>query len=39
MAATDNLIKGAAGNGIQCMNLMLGLKEETGLETAGIHPV
>jgi N-acetyl-gamma-glutamyl-phosphate/LysW-gamma-L-alpha-aminoadipyl-6-phosphate reductase len=39
MAATDNLIKGAAGNGIQCMNLMMGLKEETGLETAGIHPV
>jgi N-acetyl-gamma-glutamyl-phosphate/LysW-gamma-L-alpha-aminoadipyl-6-phosphate reductase len=39
MAATDNLVKGAAGNGIQCMNLMLGFEETTGLEAAPIHPV
>ena len=39
MAATDNLVKGAAGNGIQCMNLMLDFEETTGLEAAPIHPV
>ncbi len=39
MAATDNLVKGAAGNGVQCMNLMLGFDEKTGLEAAAIHPV
>lgn len=27
----DNLGKGASGNAVQCMNLMLGLPEETGL--------
>lgn len=31
MARFDNLGKGASGAGIQCMNLMLGLPEETGL--------
>lgn len=35
ICAIDNLIKGAAGQGIQCMNLMLGLPEETGLPTMG----
>ena len=30
----DNLGKGACGNAVQCLNLMLGLDEETGL-TAG----
>ncbi|MFQ5507792.1 MAG: N-acetyl-gamma-glutamyl-phosphate reductase [Leptospirillia bacterium] len=33
--AIDNLIKGAAGQGIQCMNLMLGLPEETALPITG----
>jgi [amino group carrier protein]-6-phospho-L-2-aminoadipate/5-phospho-L-glutamate reductase len=37
--ATDNLIKGAAGNAVQCMNLMLGLDEKTGLDRAPLHPV
>lgn len=32
MAALDNLIKGAAGQAVQNMNIMFGLPEETGLE-------
>ncbi|MEE9586366.1 MAG: N-acetyl-gamma-glutamyl-phosphate reductase [Nitrososphaerales archaeon] len=39
MSATDNLVKGAAGNGVQCMNLMVGFDEKAGLEAAAIHPV
>jgi len=38
-AATDNLIKGAAGNAVQSMNLMLGFDEKTGLTQAPLHPV
>jgi N-acetyl-gamma-glutamyl-phosphate reductase len=34
----DNLVKGAAGQAIQNMNLMLGLPEETGLPIDGIWP-
>lgn len=37
-AATDNLIKGGAGQAIQSMNLMLGLDERTSLEDAGGYP-
>ncbi len=37
--ATDNLIKGAAGNAIQSMNLMLGFDEKAGLAMAPLHPV
>jgi N-acetyl-gamma-glutamyl-phosphate/LysW-gamma-L-alpha-aminoadipyl-6-phosphate reductase len=37
--ATDNLIKGAAGNAVQCMNLMLGFEEKAGLSQAPLHPV
>jgi LysW-gamma-L-alpha-aminoadipyl-6-phosphate/LysW-L-glutamyl-5-phosphate reductase len=39
LSATDNLIKGAAGNAIQSMNLMQGLDEKTGLAMAPLHPV
>ncbi len=39
MAALDNLVKGAAGNGVQAMNLACGLPERAGLEFAGLHPV
>lgn len=39
LSATDNLIKGAAGNAVQAMNLMLGLDEKTGLMYAPLHPV
>jgi N-acetyl-gamma-glutamyl-phosphate reductase len=30
-SAIDNLVKGASGQGVQCMNLMLGLDETEGL--------
>jgi LysW-gamma-L-alpha-aminoadipyl-6-phosphate/LysW-L-glutamyl-5-phosphate reductase len=39
MAALDNLVKGGAGQAVQCLNLMLGLPETTGLEFPGLHPV
>ncbi len=38
VAALDNLVKGAAGQAIQAMNLMLGIPEETGLTAPGIYP-
>ncbi len=38
VSAMDNLMKGAAGSAIQCLNLMLGLEERTGLEFAGLYP-
>lgn len=31
VSAIDNLTKGAAGQGVQCMNIMLGLEETLGL--------
>jgi len=34
----DNLTKGASGQAIQCMNIMLGFKETTGLESAALMP-
>ncbi len=39
VAAIDNLMKGAAGNAVQTMNLMYGLPETLGLEFPGLHPV
>ena len=38
LSATDNLGKGAAGQMIQCANLMLGLDETAGLTTIGVYP-
>ncbi|MEA3031227.1 MAG: N-acetyl-gamma-glutamyl-phosphate reductase [Sphingomonadales bacterium] len=38
IAALDNLVKGAAGQMIQCANLMLGLDEAAGLPVAGVWP-
>jgi N-acetyl-gamma-glutamyl-phosphate/LysW-gamma-L-alpha-aminoadipyl-6-phosphate reductase len=38
LSATDNLVKGAAGNGVQCMNLMVGFDESAGLLFPGLHP-
>ncbi|HEU0133443.1 MAG TPA: N-acetyl-gamma-glutamyl-phosphate reductase [Allosphingosinicella sp.] len=38
IAALDNLVKGAAGQMIQCANLMLGLDESAGLPVAGVCP-
>lgn len=39
IGAIDNLVKGAAGNAVQSMNIMLGFKEYEGLKTASLHPV
>ena len=39
ICAIDNLMKGAAGSAVQCLNLMLGLDETLGLEFHGLHPV
>ncbi len=39
MCAIDNLMKGAAGSAVQCMNLMMGWEETMGLEFAGLHPI
>lgn len=39
VCAIDNLVKGAAGSAVQCMNLMLGLDETTGLTQIPLHPV
>jgi N-acetyl-gamma-glutamyl-phosphate reductase len=38
LSALDNLGKGAAGQMIQCANLMLGLDERAGLSTIGVYP-
>ncbi len=37
-AAIDNLGKGAAGNAVQCFNLMAGFDERAGLTFPGLHP-
>jgi [amino group carrier protein]-6-phospho-L-2-aminoadipate/5-phospho-L-glutamate reductase len=39
MCAIDNLMKGASGSAVQCMNIMMGWEEATGLEFAGLHPI
>jgi N-acetyl-gamma-glutamyl-phosphate reductase len=36
LATLDNLVKGGSGQGLQCLNLMLGLPETTGLPRAGL---
>ena len=38
IAALDNLVKGAAGQMIQCANLMLGFEETLGLPRVGVWP-
>jgi N-acetyl-gamma-glutamyl-phosphate reductase len=37
-SAIDNLVKGAAGQAVQNMNLMFGLEEKTGLLLTGSNP-
>jgi N-acetyl-gamma-glutamyl-phosphate/LysW-gamma-L-alpha-aminoadipyl-6-phosphate reductase len=39
ICAIDNLMKGAAGNAMQCLNLMCGFEETTALGFSGLHPV
>ncbi|WP_353930519.1 N-acetyl-gamma-glutamyl-phosphate reductase [Okeanomitos corallinicola TIOX110] len=38
MSAIDNLIKGQAGQAIQCMNIMMGWDESLGLPKVGFYP-
>ena len=38
ISALDNLVKGAAGQAVQCANLMYGLPETLGLPAEGIYP-
>jgi len=38
MSAIDNLIKGQAGQGVQCLNLMAGLEAGTGLPLLPFYP-
>lgn len=39
ICAIDNLMKGAAGTAVQCLNLMLGWDETTALGFPGLHPI
>jgi len=39
LCAIDNLMKGASGSAVQCMNLMLGFDEMAGLGFPGLHPI
>jgi N-acetyl-gamma-glutamyl-phosphate reductase len=38
LVVEDNLVKGAAGQGVQCMNIMFGLDEATGLTHVPVMP-
>jgi N-acetyl-gamma-glutamyl-phosphate reductase len=38
ISAIDNLTKGSSGQAVQCMNLMRGWEETTGLEGVGVFP-
>ena len=38
ISAIDNLCKGAAGQAVQCMNIMFGLPEQSGLGFGGLTP-
>jgi LysW-gamma-L-alpha-aminoadipyl-6-phosphate/LysW-L-glutamyl-5-phosphate reductase len=39
LGAVDNLMKGAAGQAVQAMNVRMGWEETAGLEFPGLHPV
>ncbi|MDX1384917.1 MAG: N-acetyl-gamma-glutamyl-phosphate reductase, partial [Thermoanaerobaculia bacterium] len=39
LCAIDNLMKGAAGTAVQCLNLMMGWDETTALDFPGLHPI
>ena len=38
LVVEDNLVKGASGQGVQCMNLMFGVPETTGLTQIAVSP-
>ena len=39
VSAIDNLVKGAAGSALQCVNVMMGWPEDEGMGFPGLHPV
>jgi len=39
LGAIDNLMKGAAGQAVQAMNIRLGCDEDAGLTFPGLHPI
>jgi N-acetyl-gamma-glutamyl-phosphate reductase len=38
LVVQDNLVKGASGQAVQCMNLMFGLEENAGLQQVPVMP-
>ena len=38
IAALDNLMKGGAGNAVQCLNIRMGWPETLGMSFPGLHP-
>jgi N-acetyl-gamma-glutamyl-phosphate reductase len=38
LVVQDNLVKGASGQAVQCMNLMFGLEETKGLQQIALLP-
>ena len=38
-SAIDNMVKGASGQGVQCLNILMGIDETTGLKCTGFHPM
>ncbi|UCG77809.1 MAG: N-acetyl-gamma-glutamyl-phosphate reductase [Nitrospirota bacterium] len=38
VSAIDNLIKGASGQAVQNMNIIMGFKESEGLDSLAVHP-
>jgi len=38
-SAIDNIVKGASGQGVQCLNIMMDIDESTGLKSTGFHPM
>lgn len=39
VSALDNLVKGGAGNAVQCLNIAAGFDETAGLDFIGLHPL
>ncbi len=38
-SAIDNMVKGASGQGVQCLNIMMDIDENIGLKSTGFHPL
>jgi LysW-gamma-L-alpha-aminoadipyl-6-phosphate/LysW-L-glutamyl-5-phosphate reductase len=38
-SALDNMCKGASGQGVECLNILMGIDETTGLKSTGFHPM